>query len=223
MAAAGAPAAGPPAAGPPAAGPPPNQADVDAVFTRLNNISTSIRGSNAHIQQFQNFRAQLQTRLGIILARIQQITTAAATLSTARRDLDTLRRRLVNANVPSDADLHALQDLINHLDPGTLTTGLDSLRDEVIALERAVGLSTDNPPGPLQAPPAGSPMWDHPHQAGGYKSSARARTARAKRLTTRKRLHSRQHTRKHRRHKPRHHRRRRRRRSHKKRARHHHP
>ncbi len=47
-------AAGAPAAGPPAAGPPPNQADVDAVFTRLNNISSSIRGSNAHIQQFQN-------------------------------------------------------------------------------------------------------------------------------------------------------------------------
>ena len=204
------------AAGAPAAGPPPNQADVDAVFTRLNNISTSIRGSNAHIQQFQNFRAQLQTRLGIILARIQQITIAAATLSTARRDLDTLRRRLIDANVPSEADLHALQDLINHLDPGTLTAGLDNLRDEVMALEQSVGLSTANPPGPLQAPPAGTPMWGHPHQAGGYKSSARARTARAKRLTTRKRLHSRPHTRKHRRRK--HHRRRRR--KHKKGTRH---
>ena len=184
------------------AGPAPNQAAVDAVFERLNNISTSIRGSRERVQQFEEFRGQLQRRLGSMLAQLQAIRNAVGLLSTARAELQALRQRLVSENIPSAEDVTSLNAIIEQIDPNALTADLDRLRDEVVALERAVGIEPNR--------------VDMPPQGGGYMSSARARTARAKRLTTRKRKHSRQATRKHRRRK----RRLKGRRHHKKRTRH---
>jgi len=177
----------------PAPGGPPTQAQVDAVLQRLAEIPVKINRMDHSRQAFMD---NLATRLDAIQQRVTAIAHAIGPMANAQRNLLTLRQRLVHPQapdaIPDAANLQTLDTIITALNPAALGAALKGLQDEVIALENAVGLSSANPPGPL-APPAGEPFQ------GGYKNTSRARTARAKRLKTRKRLHSLHHSRRHRR------------------------
>ena len=172
---------------------PPTQEQVDAVLQRLTQIPVKIQQMD---QDRLAFMDKLTTRLHAIQKRVTAIAHAIGPMANAQRDLLTLRQRLVHPQdpntIPGEAAIETLDTIIAALNPAALGAALKGLQDEVLLLERAVGLTSDNPPGPL-GPPAG----DEFH--GGYKNTPRSRAARAKRLKTRKRLHSLRHSRRHRR------------------------
>ena len=184
MAAAGAPA-GPPAP-PPGFAPPP--AELAAALGRLGNLRNNI---NTLHTRSADFRRELQTRLQDIEHRVAAITAVMPNLAGARRALQDLQHQVVLA-LPPPAGVQ-LQAVIDSLAHDQLQLDLNALQDAVIALETAVGVP------PLNQPPATDAFPAIPVYAGGYKNTSRSRAARAKRLKTRKHLHSLHHTRRRRR------------------------
>jgi len=184
---------------------------VNDVLQRLSQLPGKIHQAE---QQSHNFNAELQRKARAIEARVHTLSAHVGGMANAQQALQALRERIVNPppghEMPTVANMATLDGIIAALNPAALNHALQGLQQEVIALETAVGLTSAQPPGPLN-PPAGQPFQ------GGHKYTARSRSARAKRLKTRKHLHSLHHTRRRRRkhkkrgHKKRTHRRRRRR------------
>ena len=171
---------------PPGFAPPP--AELAAALGRLGNLRNNI---NTLHTRSADFRRELQTRLQDIEHRVVAITAAMPNLAGARAALRELQHQVVLA-LPPPAAAH-LQAVIDSLAHDQLQQDLTALQNAVVALETAVGVP------PLHQPPATDPFPAIPAYAGGHKYTARSRSARAKRLKTRKRLHSLHPTRRHRR------------------------
>ena len=183
---------------------------VNDVLQRLSSLPGKIHHAEQQRHNKEQY-AELQRKAHAIEVRVQTLAAHVGGMAGAQRALQALRERIVHPQagqeMPTAANIATLDGIIAALNPAALNHALQGLQQEVIALETAVGLTSAQPPGPL-GPPAGQPFQ------GGYKNTSRARTARAKRLKTRKRLHSLHHSRRHhrRKHKKRTHRRRRRKR-----------
>jgi len=186
------PAAGPPPGGPQPGGPglqPVNPGELHEALHRLGNLPASFQALHARNGAF---RAALGAGLQAIEQRIAAITNVMPNLVGARADLEALQHQIV-ANTPNDQAVQQLQDVIDNLAHDQLQNELAALQQAVIALETSVGVP------PLTQPPATDPFAQVGAYAGGYKNTSRARTARAKRLRTRKNLHSHKHARRQRR------------------------